>query len=242
MKLLIFVILTVVVSMTMPQAFAEDHQIPEWVKNNAKWWSEGKISEQEYLNSIEFLIDNKILKLETVYSAIKSHAFEEFDKSVTPHTEDKSARLQGSYLDSISVKFSNGDITEEIVLDTFARFSPGSDMSVLGNLKEFDSNSYFFLESLPSKDKSEFYQLLSMYINSGKIPQRFDVSITGLMNDGSKILTTNYKKCQAQEYTLYTQDLKIVFQYTRELQNEIRDRVLFYCGGWGVQNIGNDFP
>jgi hypothetical protein len=38
-------------------ANAQSTEVPDWVKNNALWWAEGKISEQEYLNAIQFLVD-----------------------------------------------------------------------------------------------------------------------------------------------------------------------------------------
>ena len=36
---------------------------PEWLKSNAKWWSEGKIEDITYLNSIEFLINSGIISM-----------------------------------------------------------------------------------------------------------------------------------------------------------------------------------
>jgi len=36
-------------------------QIPEWIKNNALWWADNKISESEFVSGIEFLIKNKII-------------------------------------------------------------------------------------------------------------------------------------------------------------------------------------
>ena len=41
--------------------------IPAWIKNTAGWWAEGNITETEFLRAIEYLIDNKIIKI-TVYS------------------------------------------------------------------------------------------------------------------------------------------------------------------------------
>jgi plastocyanin len=38
--------------------------VPEWVKNTAMWYAEGKISETEFLNAIKFLIENNIIVLE----------------------------------------------------------------------------------------------------------------------------------------------------------------------------------
>jgi len=47
------------------QAAAEtaDLGIPEWIRNNAKWWSEGLISDQEYVNGLQYLIQHGILKV-----------------------------------------------------------------------------------------------------------------------------------------------------------------------------------
>jgi hypothetical protein len=41
-------------------------EIPEWIKNNAAWWSEGTINDSDFLNGIEFLIQNNILKIQGV--------------------------------------------------------------------------------------------------------------------------------------------------------------------------------
>lgn len=35
--------------------------VPDWIKNMAKWYGEGTLSEQEYLDSIKFLIENDII-------------------------------------------------------------------------------------------------------------------------------------------------------------------------------------
>ncbi|HSG74366.1 MAG TPA: hypothetical protein VLA01_04130 [Nitrosopumilaceae archaeon] len=43
-------------------------EIPEWIKNNAAWWSEGTINDSDFLNGIEFLIQNNILKIQGVES------------------------------------------------------------------------------------------------------------------------------------------------------------------------------
>lgn len=35
--------------------------IPGWIKHNAVWWSEGKISDKDFTNGMRFLIENRIL-------------------------------------------------------------------------------------------------------------------------------------------------------------------------------------
>lgn len=37
--------------------------IPPWIKNNAKWWSEGAITDNDFVQGIQFLITNGIIKL-----------------------------------------------------------------------------------------------------------------------------------------------------------------------------------
>jgi len=58
------------VSSIVPNSFAladssvsTKSEVPDWLKNNAGWWAEGKISEGEFLNGLEYLISKKIIKL-----------------------------------------------------------------------------------------------------------------------------------------------------------------------------------
>jgi TusA-related sulfurtransferase len=39
-------------------------QIPEWIKNTMKWYAEEKISQQEMINALQFMIKEKIIKLD----------------------------------------------------------------------------------------------------------------------------------------------------------------------------------
>ena len=41
----------------------KDPRVPEWVKNNAGWWSDGQISETEFIQAIEFLIKQGIINI-----------------------------------------------------------------------------------------------------------------------------------------------------------------------------------
>ncbi len=37
--------------------------IPKWIKNNAGWWAEDSISDDEFINNIQYLIKTNIIKL-----------------------------------------------------------------------------------------------------------------------------------------------------------------------------------
>ena len=45
----------------IPNAFAEN--VPDWVKNTAGWWATDAISETEFVNAIEFLVKENIIKV-----------------------------------------------------------------------------------------------------------------------------------------------------------------------------------
>ncbi len=46
-----------------PPLTTDTLNIPEWIKSNAKWWAEGKITDQEYINGLQYLISIGILKV-----------------------------------------------------------------------------------------------------------------------------------------------------------------------------------
>jgi hypothetical protein len=39
----------------------DDLQIPSWLRNNAKWWSDGIISDQDFTSGIEYMVKQKIV-------------------------------------------------------------------------------------------------------------------------------------------------------------------------------------
>ncbi len=42
---------------------AYGEQIPSWIKNNAQWWSQNQITDDEFVKGIQYLIDNKIIQI-----------------------------------------------------------------------------------------------------------------------------------------------------------------------------------
>ena len=49
------------VGLMIPSAFADN--VPDWVKNTAGWWAADTISETEFLNAIEFLVNKEIIQV-----------------------------------------------------------------------------------------------------------------------------------------------------------------------------------
>jgi len=126
--------------------FAEDSVIPDWIKNNAKWWSEGSISDADYIESLEYLINNGIIDV----------PIPEVTAAQTMYSEEERAQ-------SFRVTISN--IIKPLPVHFFEKFeittSRVDPNDPLGRLYEFrDSEPTFFLESLPSADKQPFYDFI----------------------------------------------------------------------------------
>jgi len=42
---------------------SDDIKIPDWIQNNAKWWADGLISDQEFKSGIEYMVKEKIIDI-----------------------------------------------------------------------------------------------------------------------------------------------------------------------------------
>jgi len=46
-----------------PQSYTAKRNVPEWVKNNAMWWSQGQISDTDFVKGIQYLLEQQIIKV-----------------------------------------------------------------------------------------------------------------------------------------------------------------------------------
>ena len=40
-----------------------EQTLPDWVKNNAKWWGDDLISDDEFISALEFLVKKGIIRV-----------------------------------------------------------------------------------------------------------------------------------------------------------------------------------
>jgi len=64
MKILLFALVFCIV-MIIPSAIAEE-KVPNWVKNTVGWWANNLITDNEFVNAIEFLIKEGIIQIDAV--------------------------------------------------------------------------------------------------------------------------------------------------------------------------------
>jgi hypothetical protein len=48
---------------TKPETAETSQEIPSWIKNNADWWSQGLISDDDFVKGIQFLVENGIIQV-----------------------------------------------------------------------------------------------------------------------------------------------------------------------------------
>ena len=49
-----------VFGLVVPNAFAD---VPDWIKNNAGWWADGQIPDSAFIDGIEYLIKDGIIRI-----------------------------------------------------------------------------------------------------------------------------------------------------------------------------------
>jgi len=48
----------------LPEETKQETKIPDWIRINAKWWSDDQISDDEFINGIQYLIGNGFIKIQ----------------------------------------------------------------------------------------------------------------------------------------------------------------------------------
>ena len=43
-----------------------DEQIPDWIKNNARWWADGSIDDSSFVKGMQFLIEKEFMKIPVI--------------------------------------------------------------------------------------------------------------------------------------------------------------------------------
>ena len=60
----------------IPTVFAQDSEIPAWIKNNAGWWATDQINDSSFLQGIQFLIKEGIMVMPSTETSEASNSQE----------------------------------------------------------------------------------------------------------------------------------------------------------------------
>jgi len=59
-------------SITSVQPQQTEHQVPDWVKNNAGWWADGQIDDDAFSQGVQFLVKEEIIQIPNLPKATDS--------------------------------------------------------------------------------------------------------------------------------------------------------------------------
>jgi len=200
-------------------ASAEEGVIPSWIKNTALWYGEGQVGDTEFINALQFLINQDIIKI-----------------PITEVTAAKTTLSESERAQSFVVTFSDGDyFTEAKTFYTFSRFqhiSTTTSDDTLDVSKGFEAIPAFILSSLPSIDKKILYELTNSYINAGRSATPFRVNVDIVAGDGNILTSFSYSKCTVADFSVFLQQDKDIHNFSDTDGSEIRDIFLFKCAGF----------
>lgn len=194
--------------------------VPEWVKNNAKWWADGTIGEADYIASLQYLITQGIITI-----------------PITEVTAATSPVSDADRAQSLVVRISGGPIKEEVSFMTFSSFTTVSSRDVTlidSSVYKFGEKPQFMISGLPSKDKTLLYEAIDKEFfakTSSPTVSRFDVNIDILAGDGSLIQTWIYKKCLITAYGTFFQDVTNFYPFSGQEGGDFREKIFFECAG-----------
>ncbi|GEM_PF-1238776 len=213
-----------------------DNPIPQWIRNNAKWWSEGAISDAEFLKGIQYLIQEGIIQVPIS------------QVTATNGNPSDSDRVTSIVVNFLNIDNGPAGLPSQLTFNSFQRIGEfGQTTTGYGNTGSPNAVSVspeFQLIDLPSKDKSQYYQLLEKALEtvgqgSTQTNQKtsFDVKIDLITGDGTLLHTVEYDKCNVLTYWVYTDSNKQDYRMAGEDQAEYREVTNFLCQGYHL-----DFP
>ncbi len=225
------IIVVVIATVSLNSAIA-DTSIPQWIKNTAKYWVNGDVGDADFLNAIQYLVQKGIIQVNIPVKEVAA-------TNGAPSDNDR--------VTSFTVRFSNiinapRDLPTTITVNTFQRIyefgQTSSGYSNVGTQTTVKTNPQFQLYDLPSKDKSQFYELLNSALSTGQNVQNnaqttFDVLIDLYTGDGTLLHTLEYDKCTVVTYFVNTNADKNDYRMSPTSQDaEDREATNFNCQGY----------
>ncbi len=213
-------------------AYADSPVIPQWIRNNAKWWSEGSISDGEFLKGMQYLAQQGIIQVQIPVTQVTA-------TNGNPSDNDRVTSIVVHFKDLQN--FPSG--TTDFTINSFQRIiesgQTASSFQYTGTGAVPTSaklSPEFQLIDLPSKDKSQYYQFIHAALEAQMqiISQQptADVDIDLYTGDGTLLNTLSYQKCNVNNYWVGTDSNKLDYRMASDDQTEFREYTDFVCQGY----------
>ena len=219
---IIFGIVFVGFGVTALNVDGESNIIPDWVKTSAGWWSEDQINETEYITSLQYLIDEEIIKVSTspitsVFATDAVISDEQRAHSFAVHVKNSNYNIDDTYYSFIQF-FNRNEAS-------------GSPNGVLTGSPE---SPEIILGSLPSHDKKKLYEFVGESLKPGGQIQLLEsvIDVSVLDKNGKPISTWEYRDCILLDYLVFLDFNKENYRWSQIDDKEIRELFVFQCRGF----------
>jgi len=203
----------------------EESIIPDWVKNNARWWADGQIAESDFISAMEYLINQGIIQIQTPVPEVIA--------TKVSLTDDE--RAQSFVVHYFGGDYFAGETVTIYTYSSFYHFSQSIQTNTVASTSQFGIAPQFILRSLPSEDKKPIYDLINKYVKAGAKPTPFDVSVDVVAGNGKIIQIWHYRNCLITDYATYLDQNKETYRFSDTDDAEIRDLTVLLCGGYNLE-------
>ena len=108
--------------------YGDAKSVPDWIKNNANWWSENLIDDTDFINGLQYLIEYKIIKIDNKkilgkipLEDVKFSSSWTIDKNFLVFVQSAFFEIYGKYGDCVM----DGD--NKVWRSSFVRIKPKQD-------------------------------------------------------------------------------------------------------------------
>jgi len=84
--------------------YGDTKSVPDWIKNNANWWSENLIDDTDFINGLQYLIEHKIIKIDNKkilgkvsLDDIRFSSYWQVDKNILAFAQSSFFEIYGEY-------------------------------------------------------------------------------------------------------------------------------------------------
>ena len=125
--------LLLILSFNLQSASADTTKlVPQWIKHNAGWWAQGKISDDDFINGMRWLIENRIMPSTQITGEIKGNQIPDSVKKIA-YSWSQNDIPDSEFLSGIEYLIKNGiieldnEFVVEVTKERLAQASVGGD-------------------------------------------------------------------------------------------------------------------
>jgi len=135
----------------------EETVIPSWIKNTAGFWVDGKIKDAEFIQALQYLVEQDILKIPSEESKMNNDSNDKISTKYGTFSNTQCMRNESiPKMVSMTGKYTNGDIAYEQVELNLILLDKNGDVIEVGSgviwdvephqVKYFDADAFTSLE------------------------------------------------------------------------------------------------